>query len=333
MRLSDVVRYPVSCLAVAMLAACAARPPMGGAGAMPQTLPSARHAEHGRSWMLAEAKRENLLYVVDEGARDVYVYSYPQRALVGTLGFDYPTGDCVDKAGNVWIDTVQQSGPPVIQEFAHGGTRPIATLDFPDDGDDPTSCSVDRTTGNLAASSFLGTVYVYIKAKGTGQSYGGARWYADAYTAYDDSGNLYVDATVGNPGYLRVALFELKRNDNRYRRLWFRPRLDFSFPAPGGLQWDGEQLAFGEEYSSSGPIVYHVSKHGKFVTLASGTTLSIDASVDQFWIQGKTLIAPYYTSGGGGIAFFTYPAGGSPISTITGLGKPVAATVSLAPKK
>ena len=124
MRLSDVVRYTVSCLAVAMLAACAARPPMGGAGAMPQTLPSARHAEHGRSWMLPEAKRENLLYVVDEGARDVYVYSYPQRVLVGTLGFDYPTGDCVDKAGNVWIDTVQQSGPPGDSGIRSRGHKP-----------------------------------------------------------------------------------------------------------------------------------------------------------------------------------------------------------------
>ena len=114
---------------------------------------------------------------------------------------------------------------------------------------------------NMAASFFLGTVYVYIKAKGTAQSYGGARWYADAYTAYDDSGNLYVDATVGNPGYLRVALFfELKRNDSRYRRLWFRPRLDFGFQAREDYsEWDGGQLAF-EEYSSSGPIVYHVRR-------------------------------------------------------------------------
>jgi len=104
--------------------------------------------------MLPEAKHENLLYVVDEVARDVYVYSYPQGVLVGTLSLHYPTGDCVDKAGNVWIDTVEPSGPPAIQEYAHGGTTPISTLYFPDDGDDPISCSVDRATGNLALRGF-----------------------------------------------------------------------------------------------------------------------------------------------------------------------------------
>ena len=319
-----------SCAVLALLAGCGgSQPPIGAPGGMSQSRAIATQAGDGRSWMLPEAKKENLLYVVDKGANDVFVYSYPKRKLVGTLSLHVPTGDCVDRAGNIWIDIGETSGPPAIQEYAHGGTTAISTLYFPDDGDDQTSCSVDRTTGNLAATSFFGTVYIYIKAEGVAQTYAGPAWNSDEYCVYDDSGDLYVDGTMGNPFYPRTTLFELKKDQQRYRRLWFHPGIHFTF-YPGGIQWSDNQLIFGDVNSgSSESLVYHVRAHGRSVTLSRTTVLNLDGRVYQFWIQGKTLIAPYYTSGGGGVAFFNYPAGGNPISTITGLEQPVAAAVSL----
>src|SRR6202034_4074319 len=63
----DFSRYALSgCAAIAMLAGCGgSQPPTGAPGAMPQTSAMATHADRGKSWMLPEAKRKDLLYVAD----------------------------------------------------------------------------------------------------------------------------------------------------------------------------------------------------------------------------------------------------------------------------
>ncbi len=90
--------------------------------------------------MLPEARGESLAYVSDSGTTGlVYVFSYPTGKRVGTLtGFYFPTGECVDKHGDVWVLNMS---PEVIVEYAHGGTSPIATLDDPVGG---FSCSTRR---------------------------------------------------------------------------------------------------------------------------------------------------------------------------------------------
>ena len=63
-----------------------------------------------------------------------------------------PYGECVDKAGDVFVaDFGGNTGTPAILEYAHGGTKPIATLSDP--GYYPESCSIDPTTGNLAVTN------------------------------------------------------------------------------------------------------------------------------------------------------------------------------------
>ena len=74
-------------------------------------------------------QKADLLYLTDEGADDVYVYSWPRGELKGTLtGFDAPNGECVDKAGDVFVANEDESQ---ILEYAHGGTSPIETLSDP----------------------------------------------------------------------------------------------------------------------------------------------------------------------------------------------------------
>jgi hypothetical protein len=137
--------------AVAFLPGCGGSPPSGTPGAMPQSLAIARHAEHGRSWMLPEAKRENLLYAVG-GCAGTCVLSYPDGNMVGSLG-TRGLADCSDGAGNVYISTPDAT----VVEYAHGGTAPTKTLDVP--GTLALGCSVDPTTGNLAVI-FQGGSYI-----------------------------------------------------------------------------------------------------------------------------------------------------------------------------
>jgi len=93
--------------------------------------------------MLPEAKNEDLLYITN--VYTVTVYSYPGGKHVGTPKHFYrPESECADKNGDVFI------ADGAIYEYAHGGKKPIETLDPA-----PLSaqgCASDPTTGNLAVA-------------------------------------------------------------------------------------------------------------------------------------------------------------------------------------
>jgi hypothetical protein len=182
-------------VAAAVLAGCGgSQPPIGAPGAMPQTSAIAAHADRGKSWMLPEAKAENLLYVADYGV-GVIVYSYrPWRIkYVGLLSTPQQAeGECVDKAQNIFVT----AGPYGIFEYAHGGTSPTAILGAPDD--EPLNCSIDPTTGNLAVvgSPYIGGsdgVAIYKKARGRPTFYADSG-FGDYECGYDDKGNLLLVA-------------------------------------------------------------------------------------------------------------------------------------------
>ena len=77
-------------VAVALLAGCGAPRPIGAPGA---TAIAPGHTLEG-SWMRADAKSGDLLYVFDPGNDTVTVYSYQSRKLVGTLAGMCPRGVC-----------------------------------------------------------------------------------------------------------------------------------------------------------------------------------------------------------------------------------------------
>ena len=54
--------------------------------------------------------------------------------------FESPTGECVDKSGNVYIADTDKKA---IYEYAHGGKKAIKALD--DSPYVPNGCSVDPT--------------------------------------------------------------------------------------------------------------------------------------------------------------------------------------------
>jgi hypothetical protein len=156
-------RYALcSCVAAALLAGCGgSQPPIGASGAMPQTSAIATHTTHGKSWMLPEARGRNLLYV--SSGSSVYVYTYPRAKMVGVLAdFEATRGECVDKAGDVFIID-HYAG---VDEYAHGGTSPIAMLDPPWSFN--LGCSVDPTTGNLAVTGGgdAVTIFPYNRTRG-----------------------------------------------------------------------------------------------------------------------------------------------------------------------
>jgi hypothetical protein len=324
------------CAAAAMLVACGgSQPPIGARSAMPQTSAIATDAAHGTSWMLPEAKSEDLLYIVDKGANRVRVYSYPGLNHVGGLGgFRWPDGDCVDEAGNVWI--VSQATDSVI-EYAHGGVKPIRNLSLGQQGQiNPSSCAVDPLSGDLAVTSIDGGAFVFQAAKGKPK-----RFFpmpiTGLYPAYDNVGNLYVGGYVPFQRYYgRAALSKLAKGSKRFERLPFRPGVNpDDFPIALGLQWTAGRMAMVNGVARYGEPadLYQVQQKGDAVRIVGTTTLAIRGTVGQFWVARQMIFAPFYflkadKSVAGGVALYHYPSGGEPITTIGDLRQPVAVTFS-----
>jgi hypothetical protein len=71
--MKNLARFALTISAAALFAGCGgSQPPIGALGAMPQSRAIATHADRGGSWMLPEAKSEDLLYVTGDGESYVF---------------------------------------------------------------------------------------------------------------------------------------------------------------------------------------------------------------------------------------------------------------------
>lgn len=273
----------------------------------------------GRSQTSAD---KSLLYITDVGTNKVYVYSYPRGTLLQTLtGFNSPVRDCSDASGNVYITNTESEE---ILEFAHAGEQPIAT--FGDPGYLPWDCSVDPTTGALAATAYgtgrfnTGSVAIFTGSAGKPKIYHAHGVQAYLFCAYDTQGNLFVDGLNDQYGFV---LIELRKGAAKFKRI----AIDQHFGAWGGLQWDGQYLAIGDGSSA----IYDFAIEGKKAKRRHIVQLKDAIDVAQFWIDGTTLVATDGPNGGKHDAgFWAYPKGGKPRKLI-GKGSfenPSGATVS-----
>lgn len=266
--------------------------------------------------MSADAKRQrSLLYVVDFAVNQVDVFTYPRGKQVGTLtGFNQPISLCSDKAGDVFV--VQQTGTVIV--YAHGGSTPIRQIST---SGEPEGCSIDPTTGNLAVTnmseSYHAVITIYGNASGTGAVYQNSQIAETFFCAYDNKGNLFID------GWTKRGEFVLLRLLSGNKR--FGMTQLHNFENLGGVEWDGRDVAIGDEGAG---LVYRVDPQTEQVV----QTVHLETSVNlyQFWNQRDTIIGPDYESFGD-VPLWKYPAGGSPTKTLTGFNYPTGATVSIAP--
>jgi len=325
--------------AITMLAGCA------GGGSPPQPFSGAAQPQirsQGKSWILPAAKNGALIYVSDLLAQVVDIYTYSNgNQLVGQLtGFFNPEGLCVDKAGDVFVTNDTSVGVHQITEYAHGGTTPIQNLVNPNGN--VNGCSVDLKTGDLAVTNFWGPtegpggVSIYHHATGTPTSYTDSNLQYYYYCGYDNKGNLFVDGLSSASSF---GFAELPKGGSTFTNL----AVDETIYLPGGVQWDGEYLAVGDQVAVKHNFlsaIYQFSVSGSTATEVGLTLLTGSSQVADFWIpkfghtkkhpEGTTVIAP--NQDGKNTLFYAYPAGGSPTNTISGQTDPIGATVSLARK-
>jgi hypothetical protein len=303
--------------AIALLAGCgSAQVPIPRTG-ISASQDIERDAATG-SWMLPEAKSENLLYVTNYSY--ISVYSYPQDKLVGILnGFRSSVGECVDKKGDIVITNSAKSGK--IPEYAHGGTKPIAELTTEHVG--PVGCAFDAITGDLAVTGFgePPTVDIFKSAQGKPILYKDKNVVETQFCGYDSNGNLFVGG-IRNFSSGAPELDELPKGGNKFVEI----RLNAAIDGGAGIQWDGKYLAIGAyvpKGSGYTPVIYRFSISRSQGTLVSTTTLGSPAYITalQFFILNGTLMVPNWyfvdSSEKKNVLFYKYPRGGSPTGTLT----------------
>jgi hypothetical protein len=309
-----------------MLTGCGgSHPPIGAPGTMPQTSAIAQHAAHGKSWMLPEAKGENLLYIADYGG-GVIVYAYRPARLkyVGYLAAPlYAQGECVDKEQNVFITASNYE----IYEYAHAATSAKAVLTDP--FANPNNCASDPATGNLAVVGFSFYNYdqgvaIFKKARGKPKLYpdSGFGWAC----SYDQQGNLFIDGGGVRNGYIKFA--ELPKGGTTFSNI----SLNQTFNEAGGVQWDGHNVAVGDYYNA---IIYKFRISGSTGTEVGSTPLTASGTVLQFFIdkvRGKVLVPSTFQDAPGFVNIYNYPQGGTAGRTLN-FGNPDGVAVSLAGRK
>lgn len=284
-----------------------------------QTGAVAMHPDHNRSWMAPGATTKGLLYISNYYTDDVLVFSYPQDKLAGTLtGLEGPDGLCADKKGDVWIvnNNLSDYGEDAV-EYKHGGTKPIATLEI--DAGFAVTCSVDPTTGNLAATTIEsygsgpGSVAIFAHAKGSPKLYYTIPDMETMYfCAYDDKGNLFVDGEKGLEGG-GFEFAELPKGKTKFTNIALKGA---TINYPGSVGCDGKYVTVGDqEYPytderDQSAIYQTTGAGGKIVGV---TVLTGSDDVEEYVIDGKTVIGPdvYFND----VGFYKYPAGGKPTKT------------------
>ena len=290
------------------------------------------HINHQTPWIAAGAKASNLIYVSDIGGEVVDVFSYPNGKPLGTLtGFDEPNGLCVDGKGDLFVADTYHAR---LVEYAHGSAKPKAILK--NDGYLPIGCAVDPKTNNLAVTNYSsnsyfpqGTVSIFKEGRGKPTEYTALT--ETFFCTYDDNGDLFID---GNNFSGTPTLAELADGSDSVQGISLNVQVGWS----GGLQWDGKELAMGDQFAdkfeTSEPypnVVYSIQISGLSGTVTQTAPLITAGDVIEFWLDGSTI------AGADGqnedVGYWSYPQGGKPTGKLTySFYEPVSAAISLAGK-
>jgi hypothetical protein len=277
-------------------------------GALPNALRPASHRVRNASGSYGD-----LVYVTT--SRAIVMLSYPQWKIVGTISGGFANSEiCADpRDGNVFVTELGQ-----IVEYAHGGTKPIATLDAPSPYQLLGGCAVDPTTGNLAVASYDPVeVLIYAGAQGSATVHADKKLTTFDYPAYDNAGNLYVTAAT-KTGAFRIA--ELKARHTRFEPITLNEDV-----RGGKIQWDGTYLTFQNWLGQHrGRVLYQVQVNGHTGTVVNEAQLLKAGGDPNFWLQNGSVIGLYggiKSHNDRAVAAWPYPSGGKPSAPFFGIAR------------
>lgn len=271
--------------------------------------PSDIRPDRSGSWMLPEAKTEDLLYITNYS--DVLAFSYPEGKLVGTLkGFVSAVGGCTDRKGDVFFTNFK---PVTVYEYAHGGTKRIGS--FPTTKAGTVGCAINPVNGDLAITGDTSYVEIYKGAAGKPIILRDKKMFFGGFCTYDPSGDLFFAGYRLHP-FDYPQLSELKFGAQTFLNITPNARLE----GEASIQWDGRYLTALSfvPWPQGKPTIFQYSISGNRATGVSNTPLDQPAStISQYMIGKDTIIIPNRSSKyGSKVLFYHYPVGGEPYQSL-----------------
>ena len=245
-------------------------------GASPVSVPQAFRAgtpDRGPSWIRKNiTRRPALLYITNwlHGTVTIYRYRNGQDIdLFGKLiGFHRPGQPCVNGKGDVYVP---ENDGTTVTGYHWGDVHPFVTLSDP--YGQPISCSIDPTTGNLAAANYgYGSVTIWPGATGSPVEITNGINYLSEFVAYDDSGDLLLGSST--PDLMHGLLSYLPAGASSFTDLTLS---GFTLGQGGNVQWGGTYWLVGDQGTYGVGCPCHVVQ-----VSVSGSTASLDGSVLTF---------------------------------------------------
>jgi hypothetical protein len=247
-------------------------------------------------------KKSNDEYVSNFYNSTLLEFDYPKGdASIGSLSGDDPQGECTQTGKKTFWQV--NSGDDDIDEYAFGGTSPIASVS--ESAGEAAGCSLSKS-GDLAVS-ILGSGDVVIFTGHTGSGTTVADGLDSTYfIAYDPKGDLFVDGITEQDTY---GMSEMAAGSSSFNEVSLPNTPEF----PGGLQWDGKYMTFNDQEAHE---IYQYTVSGDVATLEGTVDLNGTSDCVQTWIAKKLVYCP--DAGNENATVFKYPAGGSAIATLSG---------------
>lgn len=290
-----------SALTAALLAGCGAAqtlaPTPSGASANPS------------------ASGGDLVYVTYAGW--VSIYTYPGgKARSPLKGFHDTTALCSDASGDVWVVDVSAHHHTIVFEYPHGGSKPISRLSLKARGD---ACSVDPSSGNLAVGTVDSKVAIWTNAEGQPTLYSTHGFFKQVRTlAYDGSGNLYLRSYESH----EPAAWLPKGGSSVVKS---------SIPEIGPYGWDGRHLVVARLQDSPASLTLYTLHEGNGKVAGHVVLDRCSEYYPNFSITGSKLAVSCGVAETASLDYFKYPAGGKPITYVSGPDGGVAISVATVP--
>lgn len=263
------------------------------------------------------------IFVSDAADNVVNIYNTKGKLLGQLTGFSQPQGLATDGKGNLYVADTSNSQ---IQVFAPPYTG--SSKKWSDPGQYPAGVAVSYDGKYLAVTNIITTaggpgsvtLYKHGKAGPTISNTDFARAY---FCAFDDHGSLFVDGS-NSSGVVEIGeIAHLTNGGKKWKTLTYSQSISF----PGGVQvTTGDTIAIDDQL---GPSVYTFKPPvgGSLGSPIATTPLtgSSDPVTFAFTKNNKDL----WTADAGLASSneFAYPAGGSPVATISVGGQPIGVAI------
>lgn len=293
-------RCSLGVCAAAFLAGCGGwqgGPPNATMFSAPQSGPASR------SRVNSSASRGDLVYIAIPG--EVLVYSYPGGKQVGMLtGVKSAVALCADISGNVWVIEPDSRNHSKLLEYAHDGSGPRASLQLNDRAD---ACSVDPSSGNLAAGTLNANVAIWTNAEGSPTVHSTSAFFKEVHTiSYDGSGDLYMRTFASD-------------KSGAWLPKGGKVVTQFHITKLGSYGWDGRYFVIGPAdggYTKPMTLYKLHGGNGKVVRNVSLKNCAPGYEPPSFAIAGSDLAVSCGIDETNSLNYYRYPKGGVPIKTV-----------------